>query len=215
MSTTTKIDTDLGELCEALTAVPVAIWADMMGHHERSYVIAEYVRWLPRLGNLKPGAPITNILAAALLGYRSRDAEIESIHEGYKEQIKSLVASAERSQGLAADLRYHLQNRPADLAAKDAEIQQLKTELIMAMDAASKGDLARQTAGGMEMELAAKDAEIAELVEALKSGIKWLDRLDQRRDLIHASFFGGADYDPASSVKEIRTLLIKHGKENL
>lgn len=71
-----------------------------------------------------------NRLGCAIAGYRSRDAEIESIHEGYKEQIKALVMSAERNQDRLQDC-YTEKN--IELAAKDAEIVELTEALESAI----------------------------------------------------------------------------------
>ena len=55
----------------------------------------------------------------------------------------------------------------ADLAKRDERIKELEREKAYAEDAATKGDLARQNAGGMELRISALESDLAQLVKEL------------------------------------------------
>lgn len=64
---------------------------------------------------------------------------------------------------------YVLEHEAATLIeSQSREIATLKTQLAYAEDSAAKGDLARQNAGGMEMEIAELKSQNAKLVKALE-----------------------------------------------
>ncbi len=89
---------------------------------------------------------------------QQRDAALVEV-ERLRESKGDPVGSLEKCMKVMYERDEHAKRLEAALA----RVAELEKKLAMALDAASKGDAARQAAGGMEMEIEELRAELAEL----------------------------------------------------
>lgn len=105
-------------------------------------------------------------------------AKLETVVQGFVVPIGDAIANARFI--LVACNNYD--SLRARLAEVEKELAELKTKLAYAEDAAAKGDLARQCAGGMEL-------EIKELKESNAKLVKDKERLDKQEQMRWAVLF--------------------------
>lgn len=122
------------------------------------------------------------LITVTLESVEQREAEIEELRVENARLREKLDYVIQALAPLVVD-----NNRPVEALARHVVDQLIKMErkLVYAEDAAAKGDLARQTAGGMEMEIAELKERLAEAERLLREARRGVQYLIGSRSLLN------------------------------